>query len=293
LLLAGKQPAELRIYDPYYCAGQVKRNLESLGFPNVYNVCEDFYAVIAEGRTPEYDVLITNPPYGRVPFDHVEKLTAFLATQAKPWLVVQPAYCYTKDYWPVLMGGLAPQPFFLTPASPRGYIYQTPKGMRGVLKAKKLKTSPFVTFWYGWFGEHQGGLFQWWMEHGFRECSGMSLAAQSLSLPDGFKSSNDRSRRKAKRRPGENTTPTAHASQATEAVRARAGTTAKRAKKGSGKRGPEGVEATECVSGDASLASEKVSTTNLHADNAREKKKKKKKTKKKTKKKLKNGQQND
>ena len=209
LLLAGKQPAELRIYDPYYCAGQVKRNLESLGFPNVYNVCEDFYAVIAEGRTPEYDVLITNPPYGRVPFDHVEKLTAFLATQAKPWLVVQPAYCYTKDYWPVLMGGLAPQPFFLTPASPRGYIYQTPKGMRGVLKAKKLKTSPFVTFWYGWFGEHQGGLFQWWMEHGFRECSGMSLAAQSLSLPDGLKSSNDRSRRKAKRRPGENTTPTA------------------------------------------------------------------------------------
>ena len=35
----GKPPAELRIYDPYYCAGSVVTHLQELGFPNVHNRC--------------------------------------------------------------------------------------------------------------------------------------------------------------------------------------------------------------------------------------------------------------
>ena len=50
----GKPPEQLRIYDPYYCAGAVKRNLADLGFPNVYNENEDFYAQIAAATIPEY-----------------------------------------------------------------------------------------------------------------------------------------------------------------------------------------------------------------------------------------------
>jgi hypothetical protein len=38
-----KTKAELAIYDPYYCAGAVKIHLGRLGFPNVYNECENFY----------------------------------------------------------------------------------------------------------------------------------------------------------------------------------------------------------------------------------------------------------
>ena len=49
----GKSPAELKIYDPYFCAGSVKRNLASLGFTNVYNENEDFYKSIATNRVPQ------------------------------------------------------------------------------------------------------------------------------------------------------------------------------------------------------------------------------------------------
>lgn len=59
----GKLPADLRIYDPFYCEGAVIRHLSSLGFKNVYNRCEDFYAVAAAGKTPEFDVVVTNPPF--------------------------------------------------------------------------------------------------------------------------------------------------------------------------------------------------------------------------------------
>lgn len=58
-----KQPADLRIYDPYFCEGAIVRHWASLGFRNCYNKNEDFYAAVEQGRVPEYDVLITNPPY--------------------------------------------------------------------------------------------------------------------------------------------------------------------------------------------------------------------------------------
>ena len=38
---AGKAPSKLRIYDPFYCAGAVVKHLGELGFPHVYNKCED------------------------------------------------------------------------------------------------------------------------------------------------------------------------------------------------------------------------------------------------------------
>jgi hypothetical protein len=37
----GKAPKKLRIYDPFYCAGSVVKHLTELGFPQVYNKCED------------------------------------------------------------------------------------------------------------------------------------------------------------------------------------------------------------------------------------------------------------
>ena len=59
----GKAPADLRIYDPFYCAGRVARLLAKLGFTNVYNKCEDFYSRLQSGTLPIHDVLVTNPPY--------------------------------------------------------------------------------------------------------------------------------------------------------------------------------------------------------------------------------------
>lgn len=51
-----KEPQELKIYDPYFCAGAVKRRLARAGFPNVHNRNEDFYAVQRQGKVPDFDV---------------------------------------------------------------------------------------------------------------------------------------------------------------------------------------------------------------------------------------------
>jgi hypothetical protein len=54
----GKEPAALRVYDPYYCAGAVKRHLGAQGFHRVYNECEDFYQRVKEASVPPHDVLV-------------------------------------------------------------------------------------------------------------------------------------------------------------------------------------------------------------------------------------------
>ena len=38
----GKTKSNLSIYDPYFCAGSVVNNLNTLGYSQVYNKCEDF-----------------------------------------------------------------------------------------------------------------------------------------------------------------------------------------------------------------------------------------------------------
>ena len=62
---------------------------------------EDFYAAIAQGLVPAYDVLLTNPPYSG---DHIERLLSFVlggddaapTTTARPALLLLPNYVYMK-----------------------------------------------------------------------------------------------------------------------------------------------------------------------------------------------------
>ena len=104
----GKASADLVIYDPYYCAGGTRRSFAALGFPNVINRNEDFYAVVAEGRVPEHDVLVTNPPYSA---DHVERCLTFaarnLAEHRRPYFLLLPSYVINKPYYvdALLTGG--------------------------------------------------------------------------------------------------------------------------------------------------------------------------------------------
>ncbi|EJK59058.1 hypothetical protein THAOC_20767, partial [Thalassiosira oceanica] len=62
----GKSKSELRIYDPYYCDGSVRRHLADIGYGDVHNERVDCYRVWEEGREPEFDVLVTNPPYSHI-----------------------------------------------------------------------------------------------------------------------------------------------------------------------------------------------------------------------------------
>ena len=156
----GTTPSNLRIYDPYYCAGTVVQHLNKLGFENVYNQPEDFYQVIEDGCVPQHDVLLTNPPYSG---DHFERLLKFCSENNKPALLLIPDHLSKKKY----VQDYRDKYFFLTPAE--RYFYWTPEGLRpnegndgdNQKKSKKKKkskqhknlmlgtrNSPFASRWF-------------------------------------------------------------------------------------------------------------------------------------------------
>jgi hypothetical protein len=144
----------LSIYDPYYCDGQVKRHLNDLGFPNVYNMKEDCYALWNDPTlydTIQYDVLLTNPPYSG---DHIERLMKHVTStknRDKPWILLMPMYVHKKEYFKHWTKVTHQQPIYLIPK--KRYVYEPPPQFR----TKKVsdthkKSSPFVSCWYLWGG---------------------------------------------------------------------------------------------------------------------------------------------
>lgn len=120
-----KSKATLRIYDPYYCEGSMVERLHGLGFMNVYNRKEDFYARLAANDLPEYDVLVTNPPYSE---DHIERLINFAFRSNKPWFLLLPNFVYCKPYYEARLNSgvyCAPLTFYVT--AEKRYLYTTPK----------------------------------------------------------------------------------------------------------------------------------------------------------------------
>lgn len=156
----GKSPEELRIYDPYYCAGSVTRHMKKLGFCDVYNRNEDFYKVCREKRVPRHDVVVTNPPYSD---NHVKRLLRFCRSNAKPFLLLLPNYFCVKEFYheTLLIGQNSSsttrakfeEPSYVAPRRGR-YMYWTPKGLhrrnrvQNHVSTDGYRTSPFVSFWY-------------------------------------------------------------------------------------------------------------------------------------------------
>ena len=146
--------------------------LNSLGFMNVINENKDFYERIRNNELPEFDVLVTNPPYSAT---HMEKLIDFCCKLSKPWFLLLPNYVYTKPYYNKFLEVISTKPttsipsdisneksqmikfyalgeinykchpFYIIPNQNR-YLYTTPKGRRQ--KKSSKFTSPFPTFWY-------------------------------------------------------------------------------------------------------------------------------------------------
>jgi len=154
----GKENSQLVIYDPFYCEGKVITNFSNLGFTNVINPCEDFYDVLQSGLLPEFDVIVTNPPYSG---DHIERFLKFCVSTSKPWFLLLPNFVYMKDYYKTALipeSKIVPQRvFYIVPE--KRYLFWTPKG-RHQAKSKD-KTSPFITFWYCYFGDKLGEAFTW------------------------------------------------------------------------------------------------------------------------------------
>ena len=157
-----KKPCDLKIYDPYYCAGGVVHHLNKLGFHNVYNKAEDFYNVIATNMVPPYDVLLTNPPYSG---DHFDKLLSFLSTKNnKPALLLLPEHFSKNKSYAVYNNNASDNNKFCFMTPPERYHYWTPEGMRpeqqqtSSTKKNKRKrhknlvlgsrNSPFASHWF-------------------------------------------------------------------------------------------------------------------------------------------------
>uniref|UniRef100_A0A7S1SHB1 Uncharacterized protein n=1 Tax=Tetraselmis chuii TaxID=63592 RepID=A0A7S1SHB1_9CHLO len=87
---------ELKIYDPFFCEGRTKARLAGLGFSSVYNRNEDFYAAVAAKACPDFDVLVTNPPFSG---DNIERFFRFAVRSNKPWFMLVPAYVAKKAFY--------------------------------------------------------------------------------------------------------------------------------------------------------------------------------------------------
>jgi len=157
----GKEPGQLAIWDPFYCNGAVIRHLAAAGFENVYNRCEDFYAVVREGRAPAFDVLLTNPAYSG---DHIPCLLDIAVKAGKPFLLLMPNYVCQKEYFAAAQarGPPASRVVFLFP--PKRYSYWTPRGLRTKTQshagAEGHRTSPFISFWYCFLGPHEAAVLR-------------------------------------------------------------------------------------------------------------------------------------
>ncbi|VEU42935.1 unnamed protein product [Pseudo-nitzschia multistriata] len=161
-----KRPrSELTIYDPYYCDGGVKTKLASMGFTNVINRNRDFYRDIESGEIPDYDVLVTNPPYSGM---HMERILDFCRQQSecqpnkkkkKCFFLLLPHFVYTKDYYQRalssnLIENSKTNPFFYFLVPEIRYAYIPPawvaerSGASKALVKGKETTAPFPSFWY-------------------------------------------------------------------------------------------------------------------------------------------------
>lgn len=164
----GKTKATLRIYDPFYCKGSVRDHFATLGFKTFIHEKRDFYGDVEAGQIPDYDILVTNPPYSG---EHKERILSFCIKSGKPWVLLMPNYVANKSYYTDLVkdlvagrkqaameqeGGQAkhtPPPFYVVPAEK--YEYNHPDGTGHA-------SSPFFSLWFVYLGDDTGRVFHWW-----------------------------------------------------------------------------------------------------------------------------------
>ena len=202
-----KDKASLVIYDPYYCEGSVVGHLGALGFTSVINRHEDFYRVIEDGRVPEHDVLVSNPPFSG---DHMERVVRFAqhGNRGRPWLLLMPNFmCRKPTYHAALRGpgggnakgngngdGEAQAPFYMVPS--KRYSFWSPgrefkadvgrireRIAAGVHKLHGKHTAPFECMWFCQLRELGPYAYAYWNKKYSKMGTG-SLARCAEDLPE-------------------------------------------------------------------------------------------------------------
>jgi hypothetical protein len=124
----GKTKAQLKVYDPFYCEGSVKVHLKRLGFDSVYNENEDFYKRIEEKCVPDFDVLVTNPPFSG---NNMQRILDFVRDSGKPFLLLMPQFVTRKGYYLEWLKTLQAKkiipPLFVGPLK-KAYLFAAPRG---------------------------------------------------------------------------------------------------------------------------------------------------------------------
>jgi len=136
--------------------------------------------MIENGSVPEYDILVTNPPYSA---DHMERLLHFCHASQKPFFLLLPNYVYTKPYYNTgLDQSAADRPFYLVPLV--RYWYWPPQwaAAEGTSRGRE-KTSPFLSFWYCGVPTHREQLIKWWGGQPQQYRHGLRLAINEATLP--------------------------------------------------------------------------------------------------------------
>ena len=129
---------ELKIFDPYYCRGGVKKHLQKLGFSQVYNENEDFYTSTRFTDFSLFDVVITNPPYSS---NHKELCMKWLRRTEKPFFCLMWKFAATKAWYRHGLQSSKPD-WYVCPKDKNRYDFKNPsgKGMQG--------GSPYQPLWF-------------------------------------------------------------------------------------------------------------------------------------------------
>lgn len=129
---------ELKIFDPYFCRGSVKKHLQKLGFSQVYNENEDFYASARFTDFSLFDVVVTNPPYSS---NHKELCMKWLRRTGKPFFCLMWKFAANKAWYRQGLRSSSPD-WYICPKDINRYDFKNPrgKGMQG--------GSPYQPLWF-------------------------------------------------------------------------------------------------------------------------------------------------
>jgi len=157
-LALGRPRKEHIIYDPYYCNGQTSTIFHQLGFDGIINRKRDFYQDILDDNLPDFQTLVTNPPYSD---QHKDRCLEFCfqqlrkEEQRKPFFLLMPNYVASREYYRRRIGvqqqtqeghNIDEDIVYLIPSVP--YEYDHPEGTG-------KEVSPFASLWFCGMGKEK------------------------------------------------------------------------------------------------------------------------------------------
>lgn len=154
----------MQIYDPFYCNGEIIDRFNDLGFTQVYNKPEDFYAVLKGGRVPNYSVLVSNPPFSG---NHIRRLLEFAVSRPVPYMLLLPSNVFLRPWFNEVMARSVTASkqidFFLAPHE--RYSFEVPSQQQ-LLTVPSTGHIPMVTMWFigGLCAEQKADMYAHWVD---------------------------------------------------------------------------------------------------------------------------------